>query len=383
MSVSPSLYRKLTRTKSWAKKISLLPLIAMTLATPVFIANAEPKKALAIQDQVARKKITELKGQLRSQSEQLSSLRNEVVESLKKQENQIQVLDQVTKDKIKEIDLLKVQNTHNSELSSDGAIILLVGLLIEILGALLLGAPVLATKIEELSDFELDPSLDMVLHAPKKEAVLAFYSMIGNILLFLGFTAQFTGTALLLNVDWRVQLAIVLSVLAIVFLVLVWLLGIDPKQSRLPQLAFVCKNIMRVSKLKTSNILFRGRQCQLCLKKVEKKNSYIFWYDQGNFPTHPFLHPPSQFLVGHEDCMSKKISQKIADQANFEQQTKIQPHLQKLKGSDFISIKLDEYKKWFADHYDHWLKIRSDWPKPSKHEIEMDAAVEKIKRIDS
>lgn len=363
--------------------IVLLNFIVMLLAIPSVGVRAESKKSPINQDQVARKKITELERQLKAQSEQVNSLKTEVSENHRKQESQVQVLEQSVKDQTTEIESLKKQNADNSVLSVEGAIILLIGLLIEILGALLLGAPVLATKIEELSDFEIDTNMDMALHAPKKEAVLAFYSMIGHILLVLGFAAQFAGTAIVLSVGWTKLAFIVLGGVIFSLIILLRILGIDPTQTRKQKLTVVWKNILRVSKLKISAFMLRGRECEVCLKKVRKGKDYIFWYDQGNSQSHPYLHSPSQFLVGHEECVDKKIAQKIEAQANFEQRAKIQPHLQKMKGSDFVSTRVTNYKQWFAGHYDHWLKIRADWPKPSKQEVALDAAVAKIERINS
>ncbi len=345
--------------------------------------NIEQKQIPLTQDQVTREKIIELENQLKTQSAQLNALKVEMNLNLKKQESHAQALDKSSENQNKEIENLKELNTYNSKLSSEGAIILLVGLLIEILGALLLGAPVLATKIEELSDFEIDPGLDLAMHAPKKEAVLIFFSMIGNVLLFLGFTAQFVGTALVLSVDWSMQLTIVLFGLAVGFSMVLWLLGIDPEQSRTQKIAVVWKNIQRIFRLKINGLMLRGRECESCLKKVDKDQSYVFWYDEGNTTSHPYLHSPSKFLVGHEECINKEVTQNIEAQKNLQQRDKIKPHLHTMKGSDFISKRLDEYKNWFIGHYDHWLKIREDWHKPSKYEIAMDAAVAKIRKINS
>lgn len=68
----------------------------------------------------------------------------------------------------------------------------------------------LLAKIKELTDFEIKSGLfDLGLSNPQKDDVLAFYSMVGNIFLFLGFTIQFAGTALVLRMTWKQQALIV------------------------------------------------------------------------------------------------------------------------------------------------------------------------------
>jgi hypothetical protein len=346
----------------FAKWIVFLHLIAILLVLSSISVYAEQKNTPATQDQVARKRIAELESQLKAQAQEIS---------------------QTVKNQDKEIDNLKNQNVTNSELSSKGAIILLIGLLLGVLGALLLGAPVLTSNIEELSDLKIDSSIDIAFHAPKKDAVLGFYSVIGHIFLLLGFVTQFAGTAIVLNVAWISLSFLVLGGLIFSIFIVFFILGFDPTQTHKQKLIIVWKNILRIAKLKISVLLLRGRECEGCLKKVKKGQSHIFWYDQGNSPDHPYLYPPSQFLVGHEECVDKKLTQKIEAQANCEQKSKIQLYFQKMKGLDFISTKVDNYKQWFADHYEHWSKIRVDWPKPSKQEIALDSAIAKLKKIDS
>lgn len=83
--------------------------------------------------------------------------------------------------------------------------IILFGLLLEILGALLLGAPSFSFKIKKLVSFDMrfTPGKDLNFTDTNKNQILTNYSMLGNIFLWLGFLIQFVGTTYLLNSTLR------------------------------------------------------------------------------------------------------------------------------------------------------------------------------------
>lgn len=368
--------------------VAFLIMMALTYGLLASAQQSEPKykkpgAAQPAKDHIARQKIIELERQLKIQTGQIMDLESKLTEQTKIQSDKVSAVATLVESQKSSIDSLAQANSQNTKLSSIGAVILLAGLLMELFGALLLGTPGLSAKIKELTDFEIKSGLfDLGLSNPQKDDVLAFYSMVGNIFLFLGFTIQFVGTALVLSMTWKQQALIVGGGLLFGATVLIWLLGIDRSQTRIEKVRVVCKNLIRVIALNWNQIFLGNRQCDACLKKVPKSTAFISWYDEGNSSNCPYLHSPQDFKVGHEDCLKQHQERAIDDEGNFETKAKIKSSLHLMEANDFISTRADKYKKWFAGWKADRLKARADVPEVSPNEVSLQKALDKIKKID-
>ncbi|MFZ3229979.1 MAG: hypothetical protein WA160_07230 [Pseudobdellovibrio sp.] len=345
--------------------------------------NKKPAAAQPSKDHIARQKIIELERQLKRQTGQITDLESKLTEQMKIQSDKVSAIESQVENQKSSIHSLAQTNSQNTESSRTGAVILLVGLLMELFGALLLGAPSLSAKIKELSDFEIKSGFfDVDLNNPQKEDILAFYSMIGNILLFLGFATQFAGTALVLSLGGTQQALVIGGGLFVGAAVLFWLLGIDRSQTRLEKIRVIRKNLFRVIALNWNQMILGNRQCDVCLKKVKTGTAFVSWYDEGNSSDYPYLHSPQDFKVGHEDCLKRHQERDINDEGNFETKAKIKNSLHLMGVNGFVATQADKYKKWFVGWKVDRSKARADVPEVSPNEVSLQKALDKIKKID-
>lgn len=368
--------------------VVFLTMMALTYGFPASAQQSEPKdkKPAAAQpakDHIAQQKIIELERQLKRQTGQITDLESKLTEQTKIQSDKVSAIESQVENQKSSIHSLAQTNSQNTESSRTGAVILLVGLLMELFGALLLGAPSLSAKIKELSDFEIKSGFfDLGLSNPQKDDVLAFYSMVGNIFLFFGFAIQFAGTALVLSMTWKQQASIVGGGLLFGAAVLIWLLGIDRSQTRIEKVRIVCKNLIRVIALNWNQMFLGNRQCDVCLKKVPKGTAFISWYDESNSTDYPYLNSPQDFKVGHQECLKQHLERNIDDEGNFETKAKIKSSLHLMEGDGFVATQSDKYKKWFVGWKVDRSKARADAPEVSPNEVSLQKALDKIKKID-
>ena len=308
------------------------------------------------------KQIQNIDKRLKNQEEQIKNLKSKLYNKLENQAIQI---------KRQQKQIKKTAEKNNRAIFT-----VLFGLLLEIIGALLLSAPTLSTKINKRINFNMrfTPGSDLLIEDPERKQILANYSMFGSIILSFGFLVQFIGAVCLLNSHFLlIILTIIFGILFSVF-IFCFLLGIDPEQDRNQKIIILFKNIMRLLKFMVNSILLLKKQCDICLKKTKKGEAFVLWRDESDSSEkHPYLHPPGSFFVGHERCLNEHLEFQIKNEGRHEVTKKIKKNYHLKKGAVFLESCYSQYKKQF--------KIRSDYSTPSLKEIEMDKAVEKIQRI--
>ena len=89
---------------------------------------------------------------------------------------------------------------------------------------------------------------------------------------------------------------------------------------------------------------------------------------------------PHDFFIGHEKCLNIELDSRIQSEGNFEIRKKIEEYYHINSGKNFLQ-NLNRYEEQFKRHNERLSKERSDSSIPSSREIELNQAVEKIKRI--
>lgn len=325
-------------------------------------------------EQYNHKQIQKIDNRLKSQEAQIKRLSLTLDNKLEHhvlqiEEQRSQFLDYVSKQRIKNYTALSI---------------ILFGLLLEIIGALLLGTSSFSSKIKKLINFDMrfTTGSDFQIEDPKRNQILTNYSILGNIFLWVGFSVQFVGTAYLLDLSWQWKITIVFIGVLFGCLVFFWLLGINSfVQTRYQKCKILLGNITRLVRIIMISLLQCKKQCDICLKRIQKNKVSILWYDEGNYKPTSYIHTPHDFLIGHEKCLNTELECRIENEGNFEIKKEIKAHHHINGGEIFITNKFHQYKEWFKEYYKHRSQKRSDYSIPSSDEMELDKAVEKIRRI--
>jgi hypothetical protein len=248
------------------------------------------------------------------------------------------------------------------------AVILLVGLFIEVVGALFLAGPALVAKQEDVFSLDATPGWsDLQIHDIGGEQRVNFLGTLGALLLALGFVVQFTGTIITLGISptWTALLAVVaISGAAIIFN---FLLGQSTAQSRSEKLAVLWRNFKRI--LPQCNVCC----CDYCNANIGPDEAQVRWREAKRPEKYPFLYPPHRWHVGHAKCL---------DESPW------YPPIAKLPGQapeETKTATFDQFLSERGDREDYWARYVRDHnsksPKPitsTPPEIEYRAVLRKV-----
>jgi hypothetical protein len=243
------------------------------------------------------------------------------------------------------VDILNQNNIHSSTLSKIGALILLLGLFIEVIGATLLAGADLSNKIELIRSVRLEYTLgDLAIEDKMKDNVMTFYGILGSILLVIGFCFQFTGTIIILGLPWFVLILFIAIAIIASFAVLTFLAGQNVNQPLSEKARIFFRNLKRV-------IIFPIRQrfvgrrtivCEICQKSMLCSKAEVWYKQETQSEQYPYLYPPYGFYLGHADCLKEIYPDK--EKQHF---SMMPPHpLYKKAALDFYANHLDKLYTW-------------------------------------
>lgn len=268
------------------------------------------------------------------------------------------------------IERISIDWSQASNIAKLGALILLCGLLIEIIGATVLAGTHLISKQENVFTLKsTPPSLDLSLNDVNTEPRINFLGSLASILLFLGFVLQFSGTILVLSLpSWLTVLMVTLSIIP-GSLIIYYLLGQSYNQSRSEKLKIVIKNIRR------NFIPEFGLKCDFCSNKVNLSKASIWWRQESNSDTHPYLHVPCYMHIGHEPCL--EVSDDYKD--HNERHTEL-ANIDTIKVSvqEFIDKKTPELRKWWKEYRAYWAKERGSDETMSDQEYQFEQLIKRV-----
>lgn len=352
-----------------------MKILYLVLAMLIFSANATAEESSGYRE-ILENNIAQLKDDLESLKLELNSLNEQIKQFDKRAEvnssdlksNLFRVEENIreqlaridnefegTNNQIESVEASVNQITlawsHSSDIAKIGAIVLLSGLLIEIIGATVLAGTHLVTEQKEVYTLKsTPPSNDLSMTDVNSEPRIDFLGSIASFMLFLGFVLQFTGTILVLSLPaW---LAATMVTLAIIpgTLVIYYLLGQSYNQSRKKKIKVILKNIKR-----NLTLSFRAK-CEICSKSLKFDESYVFWSKEPNSEKHPYLHTPYNMLLGHKGCLesSGKYEQPKGRHQELEE---IERHQKTV--AEFLKRDVPAMKKWWSEYRKHWAERRN------------------------
>lgn len=271
-------------------------------------------------------------------------------------------------------------NLYRSKL---GAIILLVGLILETIGAILLSGNNLVNKIEKIRSVKIETGLfDLSMENIVQKSVLGYLSGIGSIALVFGFMLQFTGTLLVIS-QAQIQTALFLVIGIIVPITIVfYLTGQNPDQSRKEKIAILIFNIRITffnsicSKLLPKSITY----CDICGEFLKSKNGEIWFLQEKQTKEHNSLHKPHNIQFGHEKCLCNDPSYEEDLKTGSLMDALNTNSIHKMALDEFLNINYSQLKNWFKDNKADWQKKKEKEKGYKDHyELELDNLYKRLK----
>jgi len=352
-----------------------MKILYLVVAMLIFSMNATAEESSGDRE-ILKNNIAQLKDELESLKLELSSLNEQVKQSDKRVEvnsadlksnlfrveenarEQIARIDKEFEGTNNQIESLEASVnkitlawSHSSDIAKLGAIVLLSGLLIEIIGATVLAGTHLVTEQKEVYTLKsTPPSNDLSMTDVNSEPRIDFLGSIASFMLFSGFVLQFTGTIIVLSLPaW---LAATMVMLAIIpgTLVIYYLLGQSYNQSRKEKIKIILKNIKRNLTPSFS------AKCEICSKSLKFDESYVFWSKEPNSEKHPYLHTPYNIHLGHKGCLesSGKYEQPKGRHQELEE---IEMHQKNV--AEFLKQDVPAMKKWWSEYRRYWAERRN------------------------
>ncbi|MGE8723369.1 hypothetical protein ACO2KH_18720 [Leptospira terpstrae] len=359
-------------------KKNLLTLLILILTISVIAQENIQKNSIETNYNDSDQSISIVKKNYQIVIDELSKLKI----SQEAQNTEINKLKETNKALINRIDYLENSYMQNMFSGSIGAFILLLGLLIEIIGATLLAGNNLSAKLQNIYSLSIKADLgDLALTSVTKDEVMKFYGYIGSILLIMGFLLQMTGTIFVLGIHLITKSLIILLSCLISFSILYYLMGQTPEQTRSEKLKVIWRNINGQILLPLYDKIFQKSttRCDYCLKKCN--NGIVSYISGENSENYPYLHSPQLYHYSHEDCLSN-----IDDYQTFFNKSEDALSTNQLYKHSILEFKT----KIYPDLKDFFIKQKNDrkgkWKnynveKPDYSEIETEKMFHRIKSL--
>ncbi len=240
---------------------------------------------------------------------------------------------------------INTEVVRNTLLSKIGAVILLLGLFMEVIGATLLAGKDLSGEIELIRSARLEYTLgDLAIADKMKDNVMTFYGMLGSLILVVGFCFSFTGTIIIIGLRWYIIIGLVLLAFISSFGVLYFLAGQNVNQSLAEKRKTFMRNLKRVLWYSVKRKLVGNKHvvCEVCQKKVLFAEAQVWYKQDYQSEEHPYLHPPYGFYLGHSTCLAE-----IYPENEKGKSLVMRPHpVYKFSASDFRNKKLNTLYDW-------------------------------------
>lgn len=282
------------------------------------------------------------------------------------------------------ITLLENIYLHNIYSARLGAIILIFGLLIEIIGATLLAGDNLSAKIKPIYSLTIKADLgDLAMNDVTKDSVMKFHGYLGSIMLILGFIFQMIGTILVIGLSIYIKLFVIILSCLISILIIYYLTGQTPIQTRKEKAIIIWFNIKRLLLLPfLDKILFSSKnRCDYCLKKTN--DGIITFLDEKNSEGFPYLHSPQSFHYCHPDCIKTIDDYEFYfNKSNDLSSALSKVELKKLTIKEYIEsvypALLEFFKNQRNDRNTKWNNFKGG---PDYSEVEAEKMYKRVKKI--
>ena len=228
--------------------------------------------------------------------------------SVKILQSESKTLDSINKNKTITINqnknsILELKGIYQKQKANSihGAIILLLGLFLEITGAVFVSSENLLKETLKVRPFMTEYMVGEEWLHKDRDIKINSLQVFGTYLLILGFTLQFIGTLLVVSNNPILNVIVIFiasgTVTYLSYLIIKKIGGLNPI-NKISTLLLNLKGIsvfLKEEKLNKKNILI----CEGCFKKIKVNMAYI-----GYFLSNPI---PRDFFLGHEACVEKEF----------------------------------------------------------------------------
>jgi len=256
------------------------------------------------------------------------------------------------------------------------AIVLMIGLFVEVIGATLLAGNSLTRVIKPVYKGRVQAIVtDLEMKSVNTDEIFSFYAYLGALLLAVGFVIQFAGTVLISGQPAPFAiLAILVSLLTAGGLVF-FLSGQSPQQPRLDKGIIVVKNFRRVVISPWVSFLLRKWlvQCDHCLKFIKVTEGEIWYLSEENSDEHPFLHAPMYFHFGHPECLRNIEAFSQILNPNPADRTMDNVEIKTESPCTFHNETAEQLFEFYEKSKRHWASVRNDDTdkRPSYGEVQL------------
>lgn len=264
-------------------------------------------------------------------------------------------------------------NIHHSQI---GAILLLAGIFLEILGATLLASEALNKKFEPVYFINIKASLnDLALEDSQRSSLASLLSGIGSFLLIAGFNIQFIATLFIIGFSMKfIFLFGAVGICSSIGLLL-YVSSQTPDQSLFSKICILLGNIIRIGPGYLFNILTLHRLivCDYCLRPLRTNKASVLYIREKLTKNHPFLHTPYHFRIGHKYCFTPANDNILSEINRRHRMDKNEHTIIRICSTNQFTRKLYPVLiKFFSRHGAYWKDIRKEEgnPKPRIGEIE-------------
>ncbi len=286
-------------------------------------------------------KLQQYKSELLKQRILISNISNKILDIEKENEQIIQIISNY------HIRIARMKKSQEQKfiISIIGAVLLIIGIFFELIGATLLASEYLANPIKEIFNPKNKITLkNLGVENTNLQNKIYFIATLGTVFLILGFLLQFIGTLFIITQEVHVIIIISCALLLIWLWLLYYISGLSTEQTRLQKIRIFSNNFYRwyISPLVRC---FQGKkkgQCNVCLKFMSYDNGEVWWFQEPNIANYPLQHLPYNFNFGHAKCLENSAIYSII------KGKKLSPDklkLEKSNVSDFQNLKIKEIRE--------------------------------------
>ncbi|MDR3446672.1 MAG: hypothetical protein P4L97_15530 [Dyella sp.] len=246
----------------------------------------------------------------------------------------------------------------------------ILGLIFGVLGGVLLAGAQLSARQDRITDIRVKKGfLDLDVQDPNRQMILNFFGLLGAISIAIGFVCQFFGALISAPLSWFLVGGFGLLALALVVWLSLYFLRYTPDQTSLEKIGVVVYNLRRHIGQPLWKMVSRQRvvTCQECLKAMTVEDANVWWVQERNIPSHPYLHSPNEFHYGHEACLTK-----VPRFSTYLNDPEEQDQVYKASARDFLSREVQQIRAWFEGHHRHWAERGKDFGKaPGEEQLDL------------
>ncbi|QHI36230.1 hypothetical protein IMCC3317_15890 [Kordia antarctica] len=248
-----------------------------------------------------------------------------------------------------EISSIEEQNNTNKNNTKIGALILLFGLLLEVLGVIFLSSDSLSKKTRKIRPVKVEYTISNSGGNRTLELEIITLQIIGTIFLVFGFAFQFIGTLLVLTSDLLINSLGIISILIGIFIFSYIVVKYIGKENIFEKLKTTFKNFRGIIMFRLERKFHKRKEvvCETCYKTVPISQATVGYLNPKKMDHYEH---PRHLHIGHEKCIDPIFE--ISRQNPSDNYSVVSKPLTEFLKNDFDEIK--EILKITTEKHGDW-----------------------------